>query len=254
MNPRVAAALRSNPKNPKAMWAARKAWIDYSQRKEPKDDRGRLFQTTEILRNLKRKPAFLETALSGLSVYAITLGELGTIFWAKDSNNKWASPRWSASTRVFEGKSPIPDRDIRNGTECGDVSRAGFVAALLLLASDPKKLQTTTLPMDGVERAVEWANWFGATKLQFFSLYDYIAFLQRRWKRITALVNGRQRPGLGKSSEYQDLNIRTDNAFLYGKHHPSLLVWNKVLKKLGDEGSRRIWDEKIIKWVKARRL
>lgn len=252
MNDEVNLAARSDAGEGKVIQEAWERWFENRRKTEVKDDRGRLFQAKEVLEKLQpgQTPGFLDGILRGLRLYGITLGDLGVIYWVKSNDNIWIGPKWCTSTKVLAGEDPIPDRDVRNGIACGDASRAGFVAALLL--QSPNSPRATVRSAAHLEFALAWANWFGACKLQFFSLNDYIAFLRRKATSICDAVRKSEYPPLGESGDIHDLIFRTQDVFVDGKPNLALERWKKMTEVLRDEKNRQPWEERIKQWAKAR--
>lgn len=177
------------------------------------------------------------------------------IYWVKDGGD-WIGPKWCTAIEATEGadtiEGPIPNRDVRNGTECGDASRAGFVASLILLSPDPYNLWGIVQSPHHLQRAVEWGNWFGACKMQFFSLYDYIDFLKLRATDILKAISLVRPPCLGGSGDFCDLNFRTEPAVANGKLCDGLEKWQARTKALRNPRNRELWEMRVREWAEAR--
>jgi len=166
-------------------------------RVEPRDDRGRLKQVRallDIIEFLKGKiPRFLKGALKGLRLYAVTVGEIGIVYWIKEGEH-WRGPCWSRCPDAEHATSRKHYDELRNGAECGDVARAGFVAALLAATDFNHRTAALLQPKD-LERALEWANWFGAWKIRYFSVEDYVQFIKSHQSTLLAAMRARAAGG-----------------------------------------------------------
>jgi hypothetical protein len=224
------------------------AWSDtYRALYEAKDDRGRLKQVHQFLTDLRTKggpiPPCLTGWLRGARMFVVTLGDQGSVHWFRSDDGQWKKPRWTRA------ENPVPLRDIRSGLECGDVSRAGFVASLLASTGFDRK---TAPPAEAYDWAAAWLNWFGWHKLRFFALDPYLDFL-RKWNWSSSDL---RYPGGGIPSKldlHPDGNpavgpvILNDELFAGGSLHPDLEKWLVDCERLFGS-DRTPWSKQIDSW------
>jgi len=146
-----------------------------------------------------------------------------------------------------------------SGLGCGDVARAGFVASLLATlggSACQKRIEARHL-----EWAIGWANWFGAKKVRFLALKDFIEFL--RWEQPTSatpkernLVKSMACPALFENTaRLEDESIFwTDVLSAKNTLTRDLEKWFLELKQLEDPTDRSPWNDRMKKWRKARFL
>lgn len=245
---------------------------------EPKDDRGRIWQIRELLNAVRRapRPWFLGAgnALAGLRAYVVTLGEMGCIYWSRVAGGDWIGPCWSRidpPEALLKGMDEVPEaqledlertkenhyRETRSGLECGDVARAGFTASLL--ASAAYAAVPDPLPLPILERALGWLNWFGAEKLRYFALDDFVRYVSTK-----AEVLERELPwneaATGDSLEISVGDpatthpVRFSNLLQGTGLSPAADRWFQWYGRLlgGAEGSREHWEREIRIWRRAR--
>jgi hypothetical protein len=221
-------------------------WSDaYREKEEAKDDRGRLQQIRQFFIQLKAvgpAPPCLLGWLQGASAFIVTLGDCGAVYWIRGANG-WGKPRWSRSEK------PVPLSEVRSGLECGDVSRAAFVASLLASRGFEK---LTAIPEDAYEWAIAWLNWFGWHKLRFFALDPFLRFVKRQsWTKSDLKYAGGGiphevglHPGEGDAVEPR---ILIDDVFVGGDLHPGIQEWLKRTKQLVD-ADRAEWSGDVRRW------
>jgi hypothetical protein len=216
---------------------------------EPRDDRGRLRQVKAVLDLIlhlkERTPPFLEHALCGLKLYAVTLGELGIVYWVKDGS-RWDGPRWSRCRDAKAQTSGENYDELRNGAECGDVARAGFVASLLIGADFSEQINKR-VSADDFKRALGWANWFGAQKIRFFSLDDYLKFIRELKVDWEDLMKGRHPGQVGgpSSLETPDGPLLVDGKL----HSDAQRAWQECVNYLVGE---KLFREEVVQWAHKR--
>jgi hypothetical protein len=253
----------------KRVGATREKWKEWSDSfgANVKDDRGRVFQNAEVLKTLRDtpRPDFLcgkNGLLNDLIFYGITLGDLGIIFWRKSETGRWFGPRWCFSADLSKrrdgGPRALDDAEMRNGLGCGDVSRAGFCAALLL--GNLKYGPSRPLNMALTDAAVAWAHWFGTSKIRFFSLTDYVAWLKDR-ERPIQLVKDIQDSVQKEFADRQEFTLTTDGFQLSlkieaavddnGLHADLTDALNQLEIWKKDQGT---WKDRIKEWRNAREI
>jgi sugar/nucleoside kinase (ribokinase family) len=243
-----------------------KGWSDTSGAMV-KDDRGRVFQNAKVLKTLRDvpRPDFLcdkNGLLNGLILYGITLGDLGIIFWTKSEGGDWLGPRWCFSAELSiprkGGPRALDDAEMRNGLGCGDVSRAGFCAALLLDDLDCDSRPSVSMAL--ADAAVAWAHWFGTSKIRFFSLTEYVDWLRGQQQALPLVEDIRRqvKKTFAPRQEFTlgagvfEMSIRLEPAVESGSLHPDLEKAFNQLEVWKSDGGRDLWDQRIREWRSAR--
>jgi sugar/nucleoside kinase (ribokinase family) len=225
--------------------------------REPKDDRGRLFQIHELLVRLREVtdgPAFLQPSRLGkLRAYIVTLGELGCIYWVRNGET-WQEPGWSYVKRCLDpSREAENDKEARDGLGCGDVARAGFVASALATMDYSDDLSKLTEP--AIKWAIGWANWFGYQKLRYFSLRDFLDYVRRHDEHLE-LRHDVSRQLVGTVTIASPSCCAEEIAFepflgSAGHAADGLETWLTTATQLLGE-NRRPWDDRIQRWQERR--
>ena len=160
-----------------------------------------------------------------------------------------------------EGKliGPFVDKldEVRNGLQCGDMARAGFVASIVASMGEENEQPS----LADVEYAVGWANWFGMQKIRFFTLEDYLTFLKsddvKTWlhRHLKRRKNKKIFTRLRPSDAPEDVMCN----FVF-KNACKETTLCKGLKQYRDTAyemlgtDRNKWQKTVDAWYKARRF
>src|SRR5262249_11886351 len=144
-------------------------------------------------------PKFLSARLRNAQAYAVTLGELGIVYWMN------IDARWDGPYRVW---CEVGDEEIRSGLECGDCTRGGISAALI--ARQRKNAEFTR---EDYQEAFAFGAWCGTTKVRFFSLWDFHDALARQSEKLLEQVKTSQ---LEFGEESLKLRVQVENLSALG--------------------------------------
>ena len=257
------------------------SWFDEQNQaaeSQLRDDRGRLLQLKTLLEKILGcpRPEFLDGLLGSASFYAVTLGELGIIYWKKVGRRTWSDPIWCAPKELSDPipcgrtafpcelcspenrvhyRTVLPDEEIRNVLGSGDVARAGFVASL---TASMYWQSAATLQHEWLEYAAAWANWFGATKATFFSIEDFLDAISLHQEVILGRL---QYHPHGQDNEFsvtaidvpiRQMTVRHCNLLLDSDFHPAVQYWKRQIDDWCEHPEK--WYRRTALWKNERGL
>jgi hypothetical protein len=185
-------------------------------------------------------------------MYAVTLGEAGVVYWRRLGGSELAGPMWARLVDDGGRLGGVAPADLRNGLGCGDVARAGMTAAILLLGRGAGGEVCW-------DHAVAWGNYFGAAKVRFFGVEDFLSWLHSRAGVILAAMTSSR--GFGPGSRVKmppedpgKVESFTDHAIVNGDLLSDLKSHLHECRALIDPRSRERFEKAISEWRIARQL
>ncbi|MBI5952740.1 MAG: hypothetical protein HY865_13875 [Chloroflexi bacterium] len=243
---------------------------------EPTDETGRYKQMALLLRKLNEVQFDLtKTPAGGLmgkvDALGCTLGPLGCLWWGQDKSK----PIWTHVVPVSKPNSNdisgqcLPLSEIRNALGCGDISRGGYIASIVVQGSG-----LGDFPIDQ-RRGFEAMVWAGTCRIMFWDIREFGKWLQNVSVQALDWLRGNVQTPPWPDVQDQDIKIINEQLqpirnivhvdLLDIKERNSLMGyvkdWEKKIlssaltskERLRDTRSQE-WKASIEEWRRARKL